>query len=314
MATEQQIIRESPDIEALKIEQMLAAKNLAAGFSPEAIPEQTVAGQTAGQIAARDAALAQGVGSYLPYLSAASNLTGTGAQVTGEARGVGLGALGQYDPRMAYGYMDPYQQAVTDQTMRELDRQAAIQASGAAAQAVKSGAFGGTREGVQRAETARNLQDVKARALADAYSRNFQQAQQASMSAFEADKARQAGVASLLGGLGSQYAGLGQQYAGLGQIGQGMTQGDISFLSNIGQQQQLQDQAVLDAARQTDLQKLYSNFETAGFLSDIYKGIAPSSQMVTATKTGGGGSASPLQNLIGTVGGAYAAGKGFGII
>ena len=135
MATEQQIIRESPDIEALKIEQMLAAKNLAAGFSPEAIPEQTVAGQTAGQIAARDAALAQGVGSYLPYLSAASNLTGTGAQVTGEARGVGLGALGQYDPRMAYGYMDPYQQAVTDQTMRELDRQAAIQASGAAAQA-----------------------------------------------------------------------------------------------------------------------------------------------------------------------------------
>ena len=92
-----------------------------------------------------------------------------------------------------------------------------------------------------------------------------------------------------------------------------MTQGDISFLSNIGQQQQLQDQAVLDAARQTDLQKLYSPFETAGFVSDIYKG-APSSSMVTATKTGGGGSASPLQNLIGTVGGAYAAGKGFGII
>jgi len=313
MATEQQIIREAPEIEALKIQQMLAAKRIAEGFSPYDLPETKVAGQTAGQIAARDAALAQGVGSYLPYLSAASDLTGTGAQVTGEARGVGLGALGQYDPRMAYGFMDPYQQAVTDQTMRELDRQAAIQASGAAAQAVQSGAFGGTREGVQRAETARNLQDVKARALADAYSRNFQQAQQASMSAFEADKARQAGVASLLGGLGSQYAGLGQQYAGLGQIGQGMTQGDISFLSNIGQQQQLQDQAVLDAAKQTELSKIYAPFEMAGFVSDIYKG-APSTQMSTAMKTGGGGGASPLQNLIGSTLGAVAGGRALGVI
>jgi hypothetical protein len=85
MATEQQIIRESPDIEALKIEQMLAAKNLAAGFSPEAIPEQTVAGQTAGQIAARDAALAQGVGVISSlFVGCKSDLTDAGAQVVQE--------------------------------------------------------------------------------------------------------------------------------------------------------------------------------------------------------------------------------------
>jgi len=313
MSIEQQIIRESPEIEALKIQQMQEAKDLASGFSPYLIPETKVAGQTAGQLAAVDAALTQGVGAYLPYLSAASKMTDAGASRLGEARGVGLGALGQYNPNMAFGFMDPYQEAVTDKVMSELDRQASIQATSDAAGAVRAGAFGGTREGVQRAETARNLQDVKARALADAYSRNFQQAQQASMSAFEADKARQAGVASLLSGLGSQYANLGQQYGGIGQAGQAMTQGDISFLYNIGQQQQAQDQAVLDAARQTDLARTYAPFEMAGFVSDIYKG-APSSQMVSATKTGEGGGASPLQNLVGTTAGLYATGKGFGVI
>ena len=287
----QQIIREAPEIEARKLALMDDAARLAQDFSPYSIPEEQVAGQTAGQIAARDAAYGLGVGSFAPYLTAASG-------VTGEARGVGLGALGQYDPRMAYGFMDPYQQAVTDQTMAELDRQAQIQAQGAAAQAVQAGAFGGTREGVQRAETARNLQDVKARALADAYSGNFQQAQQAAMNAFESDKARQAGIAQLLGQVGSQY---GQ----LGQAAQQMTQGDITFLSNVGQQQQLQDQAILDAARKTDTQRLYAPFEMAGFMTDVYKG-APSTQMTTAQKSSGD-SASPLQNLVGTVAGTTTA-------
>ena len=294
----QQMLREAPEIEARKIALMDEATRLAQEFSPFSIPEQRVAGQTAGQIAARDAAYGLGVGSFAPYLTAASG-------VTGEARGVGLGALGQYDPTMAYGFMDPYQQAVTDQTMRELDRQAQIQAQGDAAQAVRAGAFGGTREGVQRAETARNLQDVKARTLADAYSRNFQQAQQAAMSAFEADKARQAGIAQLLGQVGSQF---GQ----LGQTAQQMTQGDISFLSNIGQQQQLQDQAVLDAARQTDLQRTYAPFEMAGFTSDIYKG-APTSQMSVSQKAEGD-AASPLERLIGTAGSLYFGGKATGVI
>ena len=39
MSVEQQIIRESPEIEALKIQQMQEAKDLASGFSPYSIPE-----------------------------------------------------------------------------------------------------------------------------------------------------------------------------------------------------------------------------------------------------------------------------------
>ena len=81
----QQIVREAPEIEARKLALMDDATRIAQEFSPYSIPEQTVAGQTAGQIAARDAAYGLGVGSFAPYLTAASG-------VTGEARGVGLGA------------------------------------------------------------------------------------------------------------------------------------------------------------------------------------------------------------------------------
>lgn len=296
MSIDQQIIREAPEIEAFKLDQMEKAKLLAEGFLPELIPDQTVAGQTAGQIAAKNAAYGLGVGSFAPYLTSASGLTG-------EARGVGMGALGQYDPRMAYGFMDPYQQAVTDKVMSELDRQATIQGQTDAARAVQAGAFGGTREGVQRAETARNLQDVKARALADQYSQNFRQAQDAAMGSFESAKNRQAGIGSLLGALGAQYGNLGQ-------LDQSMTQADITFLDAVGRNQQLQDQARLDAFRENELKKLYSPFEMAGFISDVYKG-APSTQMVTSQKTGGD-QASGLEKGISTIGSLYFGGKAVG--
>ena len=84
-----------------------------------------------------------------------------------------------------------------------------------------------------------------------------------------------------------------------------MTQGDINFLGGMGQQQQLQDQAILDSARKTDTQRLYAPFEMAGFMTDVYKG-APSTSMTTAQKSSGD-SASPLQNLVGTVAGTATA-------
>ena len=53
-----------------------------------------------------------------------------------------------------------------DSTMTQLDRQADMRRAGADAQAIQSGAFGGSRQGVQRAETERNLQNTKADTLA----------------------------------------------------------------------------------------------------------------------------------------------------
>jgi hypothetical protein len=135
------------------------------------------------------------------------------------------GATGGYDPRMAQGYMNPYQEAVTQNTMRELQRQGAIQQQGAAAQAVKSGAFGSTREGVQRAEMARGLSDVMARQIAQDYAQNYQQAQQAAMQGYEAQQQRSLAAANQLGQIGSQFGqqaatGTQLQQAGAGLMGQ----------------------------------------------------------------------------------------------
>ena len=49
-----------------------------------------------------------------------------------------------------------------------------------AAKAIQSGAFGGSREGIQRAERDRGLQQVKADTLSKLLSSNFAQAQKAS--------------------------------------------------------------------------------------------------------------------------------------
>jgi hypothetical protein len=146
------------------------------------------------------------------------------------AAGRAAGATGGYDPTMARAYMNPYQEAVTQNTMRELQRQGAIQQQGAAAQAVKAGAFGSTREGVQRAEMARGLSDVMARQIAQDYAQNYQQAQQAAMQGYEAQQQRGLAAANQLANIGSQFgqqAATGTQLrqagAGLqGQLAQGI--------------------------------------------------------------------------------------------
>jgi hypothetical protein len=118
-------------------------------------------------------------------------------------------------------YMDPYQQTVTQQALAELDRQAQLQQQGLDAQAVSAGAFGTERAGIQSAEMARNLQDIKSRRIFEDLSRNFQQAQQTAQQSFEQQQGRQFNV-------GQQLAALGGQQAGLGQLAQ-----RLSFASGI---------------------------------------------------------------------------------
>ena len=91
---------------------------------------QFVAGQDPLQLQAQQAALA-GIGGYQPYLqSAAASAGPTGYQQ----------------------FMSPYQQDVINTTLADYDIQAQKGLPQLAAQAIGSGAFGGGREGVQRAE------------------------------------------------------------------------------------------------------------------------------------------------------------------
>lgn len=179
---------------------------------------------------------------YVAQIGYGTNLLGEGAMLArgasaadladaqrtlGTAASGTMGAIGGYDPRMAAAYMDPYQQQVTRNAIAEMARAADIQSQGMAARAAQAGAFGGTREGVERAEFGRGVQDVMGQRIAEDISRNYLQAQQAAMTGFEQQQQRQlagmgqiANIGQTLGQQQLAQAGLGQQAAGLmGQLG-----------------------------------------------------------------------------------------------
>ena len=101
---------------------------------------------------------AGGLGGYQPYLTAAAGLTG---------------------PTAYQAYMSPYQQDVIDTTLKEFDVQTQKGIPGLAAQAIGAGAFGGGREGVQRAEYLTGRGMDRAQLQANLLARGYEQAQQA---------------------------------------------------------------------------------------------------------------------------------------
>lgn len=76
---------------------------------------------------------------------------------------------------------------------------------------------------------------------------------------------QQAGFGQGLGAFGAQMAGFGQQL-------QGQQLQDINTALTIGGQQQNQQQAVLDAARQNQYQQAMAPYQQLGFFSDIFQG------------------------------------------
>jgi hypothetical protein len=100
---------------------------------------------------------ASGLGSYAPYLQAAGAATG---------------------PTAYQAYMSPYQQDVIGTTLAEYDIQAQKGAQGIPAAAIAAGAFGGGREGVQRAEYQSASDRNRAALQAQLLQQGFGQAQQ----------------------------------------------------------------------------------------------------------------------------------------
>ena len=331
IAYEGQIVREAPEIEAYKLGLLSTAQQLYG--QPLNLPAVEVAGLSQGQQQAIQLAQ-QGIGAYQPYLQAGSSAITQGqrlaqqaAQATGGMDVAGLyaparalygGTTGTFDTAAAQQYMDPYQQEVTNQALKEIQRQADISAATQAAQAVQAGAFGGGREGVQRAEFQRGVLDLKQQRIAQDLAQNFQQAR----AAFEAEQARKQqaalGIGNLaqsqstmglqqagqLGTLGSTIGQMGVQQGALGQAASQLGAADVQLLAGIGGLQQQNAQAQLDAIRATQLQRSMAPYQQLAFVSDIYKG-APSSQMTLTSQSAP--SASPLQSLIGTGIGALSA-------
>ena len=350
-----QYVREAPEVEAYKLGLLQEAQNLY--NKPMSIPAVEAAGLSGTELQAIDFAK-QGVGAFEPYIQAGSqgvtqgmDLTQRGALAAGAVnttgqyqaaqdmlgravpvigQGIGgiLGSAQAYDPNQAASYMNPYQEQVTQNALAEMRRQADIAQPSQAAQAVSSGAFGGTREGVQRAETERGIQDLMQQRIMQDYANNYQQAQAAAMTGFEQQQGRQlaggqalgqagmqfanlgqgiggltaqqAGVdiskAGTLGSLGGQMGSLGTQYGALGQATQQLGAADTGLLAGLGGLERQVDQGQIDAIRSTQMQESMAPYQQLGFVSDIYRG-APSTSMALTAQTAP--SASPLQTAVG---------------
>jgi hypothetical protein len=369
------IAREAPEIEAYKLGLLELAKQRAAiPVDMSRLGYQT-AGLTPMQRLAMTRTT-QGLGSYQPYLNRATGALGSGVAAAGnigqlgaEAAGVfrgapqygygaaaladqraadtmggigtlvgGLGAgAAMYDPNEAARFMDPYQREVTQQTLKDIDRQAQQDLMGIRAQGVAAGAFGGTRQAVAEQEFQRNISDIKSKRISEDMSRNYQQALAASMGAREQQLGRlqrgqqlgiqglgmagelgtqtalrggqlgltgmQQGGAGLMGvgGLYGQTAdtlrGMGTAYGDLGARQAAMQQGENQFLGLLGGLDQETQQRAMDAYRQTATAEAYEPFQRIGFLSDMYKGAPSSESAITATTAPG---ANPMSAAVGT--------------
>ena len=208
---------------------------------------QFVAPQSALQTQAQQ--LAGGLGGYQPYLQAAQAATG---------------------PQAYQQFMSPYQQDVINTTLRQYDVQAQKNLPGLAAQAIGAGAYGGGREGVQRAEYQSQSDLNRALLQAQLQQQGFSAAQQLA---------------------GQQY----NQQLGLAGQTQGLLGSQIAGLSALGQTEQAQRQAELEAQKQLEFQRAYQPLQTAqqfgsgvmglisGYPQQTQQQIAPSP---TALQTG----------------------------
>jgi hypothetical protein len=235
---------------------------------PQTIPQQQIAGFSPTQEAAMNLAF-QGIGAFQPFIQA-----GQAAQTAGlGSAAAGAEALRQmnFEPSRVQQFMDPYQQAVTQEAVKEIDRQAALAQNQLAGQAVKAGAFGGSRFGIQQSELARSAQDLRSRRIFEDLSRNFQQAQAAANAANQQRAQQAAGFANI----GKLTSGIGSTMAGLGAQTQQLGQQDVSQLLGIGGLQQQQAQQQLGAQYQNQLNQMMEPFRRLSFGSQTLQQVTP---------------------------------------
>lgn len=210
---------------------------------------------------------AQGVGSYMPYFSAAEsgmrqgvgtaqrgqgqmeNLFGKGIGATQETVGQGLGLLGQvpgmaqnlygkslggYNPQSVGNFMNPYTSNVVDTTLGRMREQTEQQKQGARDRAVGMGAFGGSRSRLNQGEIERSGQRAMGEVAGGLYGQGYQQAQAAAMgeSGLQRQLAQQAGagLSGIYGNVAGGVGALGSQLANVyGGYGRDLQKGSMGL-------------------------------------------------------------------------------------
>jgi len=161
-------------------------------------------------------------------------------------------------------------------------RQAQIRANEQAAAALGTpGAFGGGREGVQRAEYQASSDRNRAQTLAGLRQSGFQQA----ASRRQQDLANQMGIANL------------QQ--GLGGASQDFSRAQISGLGTLGAAQQSQNQAILNAQQQAAQMAIDEPRQALDRFGQGIAGITPGAGATRLTDQPAAAQSSPLMQALG---------------
>lgn len=199
-------------------------------------------------------------------------------------------------------FFNPYEDQVVDQVQEDFDRARRMEEAIQARQAVGSGAFGGSRAAVTEQEALRNIDREELNALAKMRQTGYAGALEAAGNAFENQQRRALTGGSYLGNLGSTFGQLGQRdvellgnlgtnfsnigttEAGLGSTATNLMRGDVSALSGFGGQGQIQEQNILDAIRNTNLERQQFPFQQLGYLSDVLNRV-PANQSTMSTST-----------------------------
>jgi len=209
---------------------------------------QRLAPLTSEQQLARQRAVEQSQ-AYKPDLDAARGLTS-----------MAVSPISQQDIEQ---YQNPFTQSVTQNVLDQMRRQSDIAGQRVSDAAVRSGAFGGSRFGVQQAEQERNLQQQQARTATQLAQQNYDQA----LRAAQAQKAQQLSGAGAFGTLAGQGMQLGQQ--------------GIQGLRQAGAMGQQQLQRGMDVAYQDFLRQQQFPYTQAATLGNLLSGV-PAAQMMTA--------------------------------
>ena len=206
------------------------------------------------------------LGGVSPYISAAGQLTGTGA-------GTGAGSIASY--------MSPYQSQVIDATLTEFDRQAAARQQAISDQAVSLGGFGGGREGVQLAEY--QTQSDRNRALLQG--QMLQQGFGIGQQARQQDLQNQLTLGGAQAGLAQGQLGMGTYQQGLAQLTPQLAGQDIGTLSQVGGIQQQQAQNVLNAQQQAAQMAAMEPYQRMGVYGQGLGTLAPFQGQVQTGQT-----------------------------
>lgn len=216
------------------------------------VPEKQYAGMDALQQAAIDRAnqytqAGQGIGGYEPYLTQGGDL---------------YSRLASGDQSVINQFMNPYQQQVVDTAMADFDRQAGLAKRNVTDQAIRTGAFGGSRNALAQTETDRNIAQERSRALGNL----------------------------LFGGYNQAMTDIRNTAQGLGQFGQakqaaGLT--DIGALMDLGGARRNIDQGQFDTNYGNQLNKFYFPYQQALFAMDLQNKVPSGMSSITSSTAPG---------------------------